>query len=106
VPARFVLEFRLSPGREADLMHAYAALRARLEQGVPGLLGHQLCQNVDDPLKWIITSEWENVEASTTWDRSPEHDALVKPLRQCFAGAASTKYLVRDGLAGAQPSKR
>ena len=87
-------------------MHAYAALRARLEQGVPGLLGHQLCQNVDDPLGWILTSEWDSVEASTSWDRSAEHDALVKPLRQCFEGAASKKYLVRDGLAGAQASER
>jgi heme-degrading monooxygenase HmoA len=38
-------------------MRAYAALRARLEEGIPGLLGHELTQNVDDPRRWIITSE-------------------------------------------------
>jgi heme-degrading monooxygenase HmoA len=98
VPARFVLDFRVSPGREEDVLRAYAALRERLERGVPGLLGHQLCQNVDDPERFIITSEWENIEASTTWDRSEEHNELVAPLRACFAGASSTKYEVRDGL--------
>jgi heme-degrading monooxygenase HmoA len=98
VAARFVLEFQVSPGREEDVGRAYAALRERLEQGVPGLLGHQLCQNVDDPSRWIITSEWEDLESSTNWDRSEEHDKLVGPLRQCFASAGSTKFEVRDGL--------
>jgi heme-degrading monooxygenase HmoA len=98
VPARFVLEFQVSPGGEEDVQRAYSALRARLEQGVPGLLGHQLCQNVDDPQRFIITSEWEDLEASTSWDRSAEHDELVKPLRQCFEEAGSAKYMVRDGL--------
>jgi heme oxygenase (mycobilin-producing) len=98
VPARFVLDVHVAPGREEDLLRAYAALRARLEEGVPGLLGHQLCQNADDTRRWIITSEWESLEASTRWDRSAEHDELVRPLRDCFERAASTKYVVRDGL--------
>jgi heme-degrading monooxygenase HmoA len=98
LPARFVLDIGVVPGREEDLTRAYAALRARLEQGVPGLLEHELCQNVDDPGRWILTSEWESLEASTAWDRSEEHDRLVRPLRECFERAASTKYLVRDGL--------
>jgi heme-degrading monooxygenase HmoA len=99
VPARFVLEFQVLPGREDEVIRAYSALRERLEQGVPGLLGHQLCQSVDEPRRFIITSEWSDLEASTRWDRSAEHDALVKPLRKCFERAGSTKYEVRDGLA-------
>jgi heme-degrading monooxygenase HmoA len=99
VSARFVLEFQVVPGREDDVMRAYEALRARLEQGVPGLLGHQLCQNVEDPQRFIITSEWEDIEASTRWDRSDEHNKLVGPIRDCFERAASTKFEVRDGLA-------
>src|SRR5919107_1760339 len=74
LPARFVLDIGVVPGGEEDLTRAYPALRARLEQGVPGLLEHELCQNVDDPGRWILTSEWESLEASTAWDRSEEHD--------------------------------
>ena len=96
--ARFVLEFQVTPGREDDVRQAYAALRERLQQGVPGLLGHQLCQNADAPLRFIITSEWEDLESSTSWDRSAEHNELVAPLRQCFERAGSTKYVVQDGL--------
>jgi heme-degrading monooxygenase HmoA len=99
VRARFILDVVVAPGREEDLKRAYAALRERLEEGVPGLLGHQLTQNVDDPSRWIITSEWEDIEASTSWDRSEEHNRLVRPLRECFERATSTKYLVQDGLA-------
>jgi heme-degrading monooxygenase HmoA len=98
VSARFVLEFHVSPGREDELIAAYGALRARLAQGVQGLRGHQLCQNADDPERFIITSEWDDLDASSAWDRSAEHDALVAPLRACFARASSTKYEVRDGL--------
>jgi heme-degrading monooxygenase HmoA len=96
--ARFVLEFQVSSGREDDVQRAYAALRERLEQGVPGLIAHQLCQNIDDEQRFIITSVWEDLESSTAWDRSDEHDRLVGPLRQCFESAGSTKYVVRDGL--------
>ena len=96
--ARFILDVVVAHGREEDLKRAYAALRQRLEQGVPGLLGHQLTQNVDDPSRWIITSEWESIEDSTSWDRSEEHNRLVGPVRACFERASSTKYLVQDGL--------
>jgi heme-degrading monooxygenase HmoA len=98
VPARFVLEFQAQPGKEEDVLRAYSALRERLAQGVPGLLGHQLCQNVDDPDRWIITSEWEDLESSAGWDRSEEHNKLVGPLRECFASAGSTKFTVRNGI--------
>jgi heme-degrading monooxygenase HmoA len=100
VPARFILEITVADGREDDLVRAYGALRERLEQGVPGLRGHQLAQNVDDPSRWIITSEWDDIEDSVRWDRSEEHNRLVGPIRACFERAASTKFVIRDGLSG------
>lgn len=96
--ARFVLEVHLKPGREEDLLRAYAALRNRLDEGVEGLLAHQLCQSLDDPETWIITSEWTSLEASAHWDRSSEHDRLVKPLRDCWDRARSVKFAVRSEL--------
>jgi len=93
-----VLEFEVKPGLDEDVLRAYSALRDRLSQGVPGLTHHELCQNVDDPSRWIITSEWDDLESSAAWDRSHEHDALVTPLRKCFAGASSTKYTVRNAI--------
>jgi heme-degrading monooxygenase HmoA len=96
--ARFILDVRISPEREHDFVQAYAALRTRLEDGVPGLLGHQLCQSADDPSHWIIVSEWENHETSAEWLQSTEHRELIEPLRRCMQDAGSEQYLVRDGL--------
>jgi heme-degrading monooxygenase HmoA len=96
VTARFTLAVRLKPGREEDLMRAYDALRRRVV-AAEGLVGHQLCQSLDDPERWLITSEWESVEASSAWDRSSEHDALTGPLRDCWQAAEATKYVVRLG---------
>jgi heme-degrading monooxygenase HmoA len=96
VTARFTLSVRLKPGREEDLMRAYDALRRRVA-AAEGLVGHQLCQSLDDPDRWMITSEWESVEASSAWDRSPEHDRLTLPLRDCWQSAEAAKYVVRSG---------
>jgi heme-degrading monooxygenase HmoA len=93
---RFILDVRIKPGRREDLARAYAALRQRVEQA-PGLLGHQLCESIDDPERWLVISEWESLEASTAWDRSDEHARLIAPMRDCFAEAGSTKFAVRDG---------
>lgn len=94
---RFVLDVRTQPGSRNDLLRAYAAIRARVSQE-PGLISHQLCQSTDDPERWLITSEWQSLEASSRWDRSDEHDRLTGPLRACFASASSTKLEVLDGV--------
>ena len=94
---RFVLDVRVKPGSRDDLMRAYAALRARVEQE-PGLLSHQLCEAIDDPERWLVISEWESLDASTGWDRSDEHRRLIGPMRACFDQASSTKFQVCDGV--------
>ena len=96
--ARFVLDFKISPEREADVLSAYGAMRTRLEEGVPGLRSHQLCQSTDDPARWIVTSDWDDLESSLAWLRSNEHGELIKPLRACMEGAANQSYQVRDGI--------
>lgn len=97
--ARFTLAVRLKPGREEDLTRAYAALRERVT-AAEGLIDHQLCQSLDDPERWLITSEWKSLEASSAWDRSPAHDELTAPLRDCWQSAEATKYVVRVGDEG------
>lgn len=94
---RFILDVRVKPGCQDDLTRAYAKLRERVQEQ-PGLIGHQLCESVDDPERWLVISEWETLEASSAWDRSDEHARLIVAMRACFAQASSTKFKVRDGL--------
>lgn len=93
---RFILDVRVKPDRREDLLRAYAALRERVAQA-PGLIGHQLCESIDDSERWLVISEWESLEASSHWDRSGEHARLIGPMRACFEQAQATKLQVRDG---------
>jgi heme-degrading monooxygenase HmoA len=93
---RLVVAFRIKPGTEEALAAAYAALVAAAAQQ-PGLVEHQLCRALDDPERWMVTSEWETIEQSTTWDRSETHAELLGPLRACFAEASRTAFAVQDG---------
>jgi heme oxygenase (mycobilin-producing) len=92
---RVVFHIRLKPGREADFLKAYEAIRHIVAQGVKGHLVDQICQSIDDPLDWLITSEWESIDSFLEWERLPEHRDLVKPMRDCWDDAKSHKFEVR-----------
>jgi len=98
VSVRFILDARVKPGCQGDLQRAYAALRERVERA-PGLLGHQLCESIDDPERWLVISEWDSLDASAAWDKSDEHARLIGPIRACFVQAQAARLEVRDGLA-------
>jgi heme-degrading monooxygenase HmoA len=92
---RVVFHIHLKPGREKDFLQAYEAIRHLVAGGVPGHIVDQVCQSIDDPLDWLITSEWESTDAFLAWERTPEHRDLVKPMRDCWDEAKSTKYTIR-----------
>ena len=98
---RFLLDVRVKPGSRDDLTRAYAALRQRVEHA-PGLISHQLCESIDDPERWLVISEWTDLESSTAWDRSEEHARLIGPMRACFTQASTAKFHVRDGALDAR----
>ena len=39
--------------------------------------------------------EWESLDDFLEWERTEEHRALAKPLRDCMAEARSLKYVVK-----------
>jgi heme oxygenase (mycobilin-producing) len=92
---RVVFHIHLKPGREDDFLEAYDAIRHEVAQGVDGHILDQVCQSVDDPQDWLITSEWESLEQFLEWERTEEHRDLVKPMRDCWDDAKSLKFLVR-----------
>jgi heme-degrading monooxygenase HmoA len=96
---RLIVDVRIKPGSEDELRSAYAALVERAAEQ-PGLIGHQLCQSIDEADRWLVVSEWESLDASDAWDRSEEHGRLLAPLRACFAQAQRTRLDVRDGARG------
>lgn len=93
--ARFILDATLKAGKEDDLLAAYDALAGRVAEGVPGHISHQLCQGLDAPDRWTITSEWEDTESARAWLSSEDHHALIGQLRDLWAGAEPLTYEVR-----------
>src|SRR5687767_11632358 len=93
--ARIVFLLKLQPGSSERFLEAYEQVRHEVATGVPGHLVDQVCQDPGDPDSWVITSEWESLEAFLEWERTEEHRDLVKPMRECFAEARSLKYEVR-----------
>jgi len=92
---RVVFHLHLKEGREQDFLQAYEAIRNEVAQGVPGHLVDQVCQSVDDPRSWLITSEWDDLDQFLEWERTQEHRDLVKPMRDCWDEAKSHKFVVR-----------
>jgi heme oxygenase (mycobilin-producing) len=97
---RLIVDVRIKPGSRDELLSAYAALVRRVESE-PGLIGHQLCESIDDGERWLVVSEWESIESSNAWDASEDHARLLAPLRACFAQASRSGFHVRDGMPNA-----
>jgi heme-degrading monooxygenase HmoA len=92
---RIVFHIHLKPGREQDFLKAYEAIRHLVARGVKGHLQDQVCQSIDDPLSWLITSEWEDINHFLEWEKQQDHRDLVKPMRDCWDEAKSHKFVVR-----------
>jgi heme-degrading monooxygenase HmoA len=93
---RVVFHIHLKPNREKDFLQAYEAIRHEVANGVKGHIADQICQDVADPLNWLITSEWENIDDFIEWEKKPEHATLAKPMRDCWDQARSHKFVVRQ----------
>ena len=93
---RVVFHIHLKPDHEADFLQAYESIRHEVAQGVPGHLVDQVCQSTEEPLDWLITSEWESLDDFLAWEATEEHRDLARPLRECMAEARSLKYVVRE----------
>ena len=93
---RIVFILKLKPGRQEDFLKAYEAIRLDVAHGVKGHIVDQVCQSPDDPDSWLITSEWTSLDAFLAWERTPEHQDMVKPMRDCWSEARSLKYVVRE----------
>jgi heme-degrading monooxygenase HmoA len=92
---RVVFVIKLKPGSEQEFLDAYESIRYEVARGVKGHIVDQVCRSPQDPDEWLITSEWESLDDFLEWERTEEHRALAKPLRDCMAEARSLKYVVK-----------
>jgi heme-degrading monooxygenase HmoA len=49
--------------------------------GTAGLVGSELIRSLDDPASYVVVSEWESMDAFSTWEQGPAHREATTPLR-------------------------
>ena len=96
---RVVLLLDVQDGAQERFLDAYEQMRYQVS-AVPGHVMDQLCQSTEDPLRWLITSEWESSEPFLEWLDSPEQREMIKPLTGCVRDARSMRFTVFRETAG------
>ncbi|MFB7086551.1 SchA/CurD-like domain-containing protein [Streptomyces sp. NPDC056296] len=99
---RVVLMLDIHDGMQQEFLDAYDGIRDRVA-AVPGHVSDQLCQSVDNPTQWLLTSEWESAEPFLAWVNSEEHLDTVEPLQDYVRDTHSLRYSVLRETAGEQP---
>ncbi|NUP45923.1 MAG: TcmI family type II polyketide cyclase [Catenulispora sp.] len=98
---RVVLMCDVVDGAQQRFLDAYEQLRHQVA-AVPGHVTDQLCQSIEDPLQWLITSEWEDAQSFLSWVDSAEHRAMVKPLHGCVHDTRSLRFAVMRETTGSE----
>ncbi|WP_329181507.1 SchA/CurD-like domain-containing protein [Streptomyces sp. NBC_01477] len=88
---RVVLLLDVRKGAQERFLDAYELLRNQVAS-VPGHVSDQLCQSIEDPSQWLITSEWDGPDPFLSWVDSPEHREMVKPMHSCVNDTRSLRY--------------
>lgn len=97
---RVIRLLRVRPGMEADFVKSYKDVLAGAAR-FPGHLGEQLCRSLDDPAQWLLTSEWDSLEAIQRWRTGPEHETLVEPMNACLHDDRWTAlFQVKESVTG------
>lgn len=90
---RVILLLDLYEGAQEQFLDAYEHMRSKVAS-VPGHISDQLCQSIENPSQWLITSEWESALPFLAWVNSEEHIQIVRPMHSCVRDTRSMRYSV------------
>ena len=90
---RVVLQLEVEDGAEQRFLDAYDQMCRRVA-AVPGHISDQLCQSIENPTQWLITSEWESALPFLAWVDSPAHLEMVEPWHGCVRDTRSLRFAV------------
>jgi heme-degrading monooxygenase HmoA len=84
---------KVKDGRGEDFERAWHEIAAQVRTE-PGNLRQALLRDPQDPLSFVITTDWESREAFHNFERSNAQDVLTAPLRALRESARMTVYEV------------
>jgi heme-degrading monooxygenase HmoA len=90
---RVILLLDLYEGAQEQFLAAYEHMRNKVAS-VPGHISDQLCQSIENPSQWLITSEWESALPFLAWVNQPLTPEAAKAGLQKAArvGAGVTRH--------------
>lgn len=88
---RVVLMLDVEDDAEQRFLDAYDQM-CRHVAAVPGHVSDQLCQSIENPSQWLITSEWESALHFLAWVDSPTHLEMVQPMHGCVKDTRSLRF--------------
>jgi len=100
---RVVLLVDVHDGMQPEFLKAYEHLCGQVAK-VPGHVSDQICQSIDNPAQWLITSEWESAPPFLAWVNSEEHVQMVRPLRNCVRDTRSLRFNILRETGVAAPA--
>jgi heme-degrading monooxygenase HmoA len=96
---RATLRLTVPAGCEVAFERAWQTVAVEVRR-TPGNLRQALLRDPGEPGTFVITSDWETVEAFQAFERSPEQDALTAPLRALRTSASMTVHKLVVHLEG------
>lgn len=99
---RVILLLDLYEGAQQQFLEAYEVMRRQVAD-VPGHISDQLCQSIENPSQWLITSEWESAPPFLAWVNSEEHVETVRPMHACVRDTRSMRYSILRETDGRRP---
>ncbi|MEU6406347.1 SchA/CurD-like domain-containing protein [Streptomyces sp. NPDC046985] len=102
---RVILLVDVCDGAQQQFLEAYEQMGKQVA-AVPGHVSDQLCQSIENPSQWLITSEWESAPPFLAWVNSEEHVQMVQPMHSCIRDTRSLRFhIVREtGVGTPAPS--
>lgn len=89
------------PGTEDAFEQAMTATGLEVLRAAQGCRGVQLRRGVEDPGTYLLTVEWDSVEAHTAFTQEPAFPSLVAILKAHLAGPTDLQHFGPPVAAGA-----
>jgi heme-degrading monooxygenase HmoA len=99
---RVILLVDLYEGTQRRFLDAYEHMRRQVAS-VSGHISDQLCQSLENPSQWLITSEWASAPQFLAWVNSEEHLETVGPMQSCVRDIRSMRYNILRETGSALP---
>ena len=92
---RATVQMKVNADRHREFEQAWHTVAERA-RSVPGIVRQTLLRDAEDPLTFLIESDWESREAFAQFEHSDEQDDMTAQLRELRESARQTVHEIVD----------